>query len=486
MVKKLITAILSLQCIFFASLAWAEPENIIIFIGDGMGVGHVKASGIYAYGTEGSLLFESFPYQAEVTTYSADSSVTDSAAAATAIASAVKVNNGVISVESPGDGSELYTLLEYFKDRGKSTGLVTTVPMTNATPASFAAHESSRYNYSNIADDYFNQTRPNVLFGGGGDEMSVSQALNAGYTVFTNRVGMQRLNTDTETLVSGQFGYALPYEYDGSFATTPHLSELTATALDILDNDPDGFFIMIEGGLIDWAAHANNLNRDIFETIEFDNSVQVALDWAQGRSDTLIIVTADHDTGGLTVTQNNGQGVLPDVAWATEGHTGANVGVYAIGQNAHLISGVMDNTDFFAVATASSTVSTDYYCDDDNDNFIAASVSGSCPAIGCEPSGCQLIAGDDCDDNDLLEFPGQIWYEDGDGDLYSSGDMIVQCARPTDYYASSELTATSGDCNDNDINVNPEAGVFKKIITCDAIQRGSRKNIKKFDNLNIL
>jgi len=175
----------------------------------------------------------------------------------------------------------------------------------------------------------------------------------------TDRASMQALDTETVTMVSGQFGSThLPYEWDYStgtdtgYDTLPHLSEMTASALAILDNDSDGFFLMVEGGRIDHAGHApNNIERNVYETVEFSNAVQVAIDWGQGRSDTLIIVTADHETGGLTVLQNNGQGNFPSVDWGSTGHTAANVPVYAWGVNAGLVSGVMDNTDLFGVAT---------------------------------------------------------------------------------------------------------------------------------------
>lgn len=212
--------------------------------------------------------------------------------------------------------------------------------------------------HNEIVTDYLYQTRPNVLYGGA-KWISVSSATTAGYTVVTDRASMQALDTETVTMVSGQFGSThLPYEWDYStgtdtgYDTLPHLSEMTASALAILDNDSDGFFLMVEGGRIDHAGHApNNIERNVYETVEFSNAVQVAIDWGQGRSDTLIIVTADHETGGLTVLQNNGQGNFPSVDWGSTGHTAANVPVYAWGVNAGLVSGVMDNTDLFGVAT---------------------------------------------------------------------------------------------------------------------------------------
>ncbi|MFB0525332.1 MAG: alkaline phosphatase [Phycisphaerae bacterium] len=341
-----------LLAIGLVSTAQAEPKYVIFLIGDGMGFEQVKAGGMYTNGQAGTLSFESFPYNGQLTTYSADSTVTDSAAAATALATGVKVNSGVVSMAYPGDGSELETLLEYSEEQDKSTGLVTTKHITDATPACFGAHEPSRMNFEQIADDYRLQTRPNVLLGGGANGMNDADFEDAGYIVITDNASMQALETENVSMVSGQFGIGpLPFEPD--LGLLPHLSEMTATALSILDNDPDGFFLMVEGGIIDSACHANLIENAVLETVEFDNAVQVAIDWAAGRTDTLILVIADHETGGLTVLANNGAGVMPTVAWSTLTHTAANVPVYAWGVNAEMISGVMDNTDMFGVVTSS-------------------------------------------------------------------------------------------------------------------------------------
>jgi alkaline phosphatase len=351
-IKRFAAALVVALVAFVAQDALAvQAKNVILFIGDGMGPEHVEAARDYA---GAPLSFEAFPFQGLVTTYSANSSIPDSASAGTAIATGVKVNNGVISVALPGDGHELKTLLEYWRDRGKSTGLVSTATMTDATPATFGAHEPSRNNTSNIAGDYLNQTRPDILFGGGGSGMSSSAAQAAGYTVVTDRATMQALPTNAVTRASGQFGSKnLPYEYDG-LGALPHLSEMTHTALDVLSNDRDGFFLMVEGGLIDKAAHSNDLRRDVRETVEFSNAVQLAVNWASGRGDTLILVTADHETGGLNVTADNGPGNYPYVTWSTGGHTTANVPVYAWGFGAQQVGAAMNNTDFFGVATWSS------------------------------------------------------------------------------------------------------------------------------------
>ena len=356
--KRLNVLILMTALLFFTgcipeltnSAEWtngSSAKNVIFIIGDGMGFEQVKAAGMYANGKPGTLSFETMPYNGQVTTYAADNAVTDSAAGATAMATGVKVNNGVISMKIPGDGVELRTMLEHYKEKGKAVGLVSTTHISHATPAAFGAHEPSRGNYAQIIEDYLNQTKPEVLMGGA-KFITPSAASDAGYTVVTDRQELLALDTDKVKQLSGQFGNDnLPYEYDG-IGNLPHLSDMVVAAIGILDNDPDGFFLMIESGKIDHAGHANNLKQNIFETIELSNAVEKTLEWSNGRKDTLLIVTADHETGGLKVTETNpAKTKFPKVEWKTTGHTSINVPIYAWGVGAEQFSGVMDNTDFF-------------------------------------------------------------------------------------------------------------------------------------------
>lgn len=362
MLKRMPRVLQVVVLIAMVGLHWvllhAEPANIIFFIGDGMGFEQVKAANFYA---GEPLSFENFPHQAQCTTYSADSGVTDSAAAATAMATAIKVNNGVISMAYPGDGSELETLLEYFERvYGKSTGLVTTTYLTHATPAGFGAHEPSRNNLSQIAYDYLNQSLPNVLFGGGGNGLTIESTQAVGYQVADDIASFTSLSTNAD-LISAQFGAThLPYEYDYLKLAYPypHLKDMVVKSLDALDDDPDGFILMIEGGRIDHACHDNELEKAVHETLAFSDAVQAALDWAAGREDTLILVTADHETGGLTVTQDNGSGTYPTATWSSTGHTSQEVPVYAWGENAELVSGTMDNTDMVDICTADTSPGT--------------------------------------------------------------------------------------------------------------------------------
>jgi alkaline phosphatase len=324
--------------------SYGQARNVILLIGDGMGPEQVRAAGMYAYGEAGTLVFEDFPYQTRMTNASADRKITDSAAAATAMATGRKVNNGVISMAVPGDKSDIPTLLEQCKAMNKSTGLVTTVPITHATPAGFGAHDNSRQSDLGIAQDLLDRSRPEVLLGGGSIGMSKAAAESSGYSIFWTGQALRNLDPEMAGRICGLFGAEIPYESEG-IGELPHLSQMTETALRILEKDADGFFLMVEGGKIDWACHDNQLPKAIGEVIEFERTVRVVLNWAKNREDTLIVVTADHETGGLKVARNNGVWNYPTVRWSTKGHSAAKVPVYAWGTQAQRFVGPMDNTD---------------------------------------------------------------------------------------------------------------------------------------------
>lgn len=328
----------------------APIRNVILCIGDGMGPGQVDAARCFA-GT--NLFFESFPYQTRMTTFSAEGALTDSAAAATAIATGHKVYDGVLSLAMPGDGSELETLLEACQKLGKATGLVTTSYITDATPAAFAAHVASRYSHAQIAYDYLNRTRPEVLLGGG-EDLGADEASAAGYTVVTDAAALAAVSVAGQPRVCGLFGPStLPYVYDG-LGVFPSLLDMTRKALDLLENDPDGFFLMVEGGLIDHACHINDLERSVFETLAFDAAVKSVAEWAQGRGDTLVLVMADHETGGLSVLADNGAGNFPEVLWSTTGHTDTPVALYGWGVNAGLVTQTVDNVQVHAISLSTA------------------------------------------------------------------------------------------------------------------------------------
>ena len=198
------------------------------------------------------------------------------------------------------------------------------------------------------------------------------------------------MNTDTPGLMlSGQFGSGyMPYEYDG-IGNLPHLTEMTETALDVLDNDPDGFFLMVEGARIDHAGHSNLIYHNIYETIEFGNAVQAVLDWVDDPTNgsdwgnTLLVVTADHETGGLNVTADNGAGNLPTYSWSSTGHTGVNVPAYAKGAGAEQVTGVINNTEIYEISSAAPAQTSftfaaigDFGGDTATEGYVATMVAG--------------------------------------------------------------------------------------------------------------
>jgi alkaline phosphatase len=330
----------------------------------------------------------------------AKSKITDSAAAATAMAAGQKVYNGVLSVALPGDGLPLGTVLEQAAAQGKGTGLVTTSYLTDATPAAFASHARLRSLQKEIAAGML-RTRPNVLLGGGPKPasppsvkgagaqaatdkevlievkpavstpkvpiMTADEGKAAGFQVVTDRAGLDAVQAAAGGHVLGLFGLG-PMCYEqlylakkkDDYDRLPHLSEMAASALRLLSAEPKGFFLMIEGGCIDKACHVNKLAEAVQETIEFDKTVRLVAEWAAKRTDTLLLVTADHETGGLKVIAANGQGQLPDVKWAGKVHTGANVRLFAQGPGSDAVKGTLDNTDIFRILTGAFTSPTVY------------------------------------------------------------------------------------------------------------------------------
>lgn len=329
------------------------PKNVILVIGDGMGFESVRAASVFATGEEKGLSFQSFPHQAQMTTENATGDITDSAASATAMATGVKVNNLVLSLRIPGDQEALPTLLEYYKSRGRRIGLVTTSYVEDATTAAFAAHENHRSRLHQIAEDYAQRSQPDVVMGGyTPGAFDPDLAYEAGYTVVTDRAGLQRYQGSLP--LAGLFAEGqMPFEFDGDYSSLPDLSEMTEKALELLSAHPQGFFLLVENENIDESGHGNHIQRHTAATVELSETVQSILDWAGDRDDTLIIVTTDHETGGLSIVPQ-GKGKFPQASWSTTRHTDTLVPIYAKGPRASEISGTMDNTDFVRVVTGDS------------------------------------------------------------------------------------------------------------------------------------
>ena len=325
-----------------------DVKNIILMIGDGMGLGQVTLARLEAAGQDGLLHMDTFPVTGLMRTHSANALVTDSAASGTAMACGIKTNNHMIGMDP--DGKKYLSILEAAREHSMSTGLVVTSSITHATPACFAAHVESRHNETAIAKQLIDG-KINVLFGGGrsfflpahkGGERKdrlnlIEEAQNRGYVYIST--GNEMKNTQ-EPFMLGLFqNNELLFD-----ETEPSLSELTIKAIEILNANENGFFLMVEGSQIDWACHDNNKKNMIERTLAFDEAVKSVRDFAEKDGRTLVIVTADHETGGLVVL-GNGEDFKIQNQWATGGHSAMPVPVYAFGPGAFLFTGVYDNTD---------------------------------------------------------------------------------------------------------------------------------------------
>jgi alkaline phosphatase len=287
-----------------------EPLSIILMIGDGMGFDHVELAQLVEVGELGSLNMQDSDWNATMTTRNADNAITDSAAAATAMATGVKTTNGRVA-EDP-SATPLETILEYAQTQNKSTGVVSTCRIVDATPASFMVHTDSRYNYAEMAQQIVEEAGVDVLLGGGLDYFDsgqLSTMVSNGYSVVYN---MTDLAAVTSGKVFGLFnGYHMDYEYDRDYAVQPSIAEMTNKSLELLSQDSDGFFLMVEGGRIDLAAHDEDQVRNALDTIAFDKAVEIAKDYVNDNNNTILIVTADHETEGLVVLSHDLNSELP-------------------------------------------------------------------------------------------------------------------------------------------------------------------------------
>ena len=317
-----------------------DVRNVILLIGDGMGVGQLSAAEVMN-GDE-DLALTKLPYKSLVSTHSSSNYVTDSAASATAIATGYKTRNGMVSVTA--EGEALFTVLEDAEEAGKATGIVTTARVTHATPACFVSHVNSRNMEAVIAEQLL-ESGVDVALGGGSTYFTGMNPETEGYTVVYD-------STELESVESGKVlglftpGY-MSYETERNYSE-PSLSEMTAKSIELLTSDPDGFFLMVEGGRIDHASHDNNFDKAMAETLEFDLAVLEAMEYAAGRDDTLVIVTADHETGGLSIVGGYPSGGGMQINWVTDNHVGGMVPVYGYGPMASEIITFDDNTDIGA------------------------------------------------------------------------------------------------------------------------------------------
>jgi alkaline phosphatase len=377
-----------------------HAKNIIFMVPDGMGLSNVTAARIYWNGIDGRPLdLETLDHVGYQRTYSRNQTITDSAPAASAWACGEKFNDGEICFHGEGEPNPA-SILELAKKRGKKTGLVATSTITHATPAAFAAHVQRRNCEYEIARQYVEQTQPDVMLGGGiakfvsmstYDRNSATcpaidhgdlppRASRNGYGVVSDKAAMEAAVADGARKLLGLFNAAgmlpeckrldtpfgdartdlLCMDKTGPVATSePRLVDMTNAALKILDKNKDGFFLMVEGSQIDWANHAKDFEYQLGETLAFDEAVRAVKEWMNAhparKENTLLIIVADHDCGGMQINGPYGAGKLItkgkiEPGWTSKEHTGVDTIIWSRGPQSHrLAKGALENTFLYDV-----------------------------------------------------------------------------------------------------------------------------------------
>jgi alkaline phosphatase len=319
-------------------------KNIILMIGDGMGTSQIYAALIMK---KGNLHMEEFPITGFSKTTSADDLITDSAAGGTAMATGTKTNNGMVGVDPENDRVE--NIVEIVEKDGKSTGLVATSTITHATPASFIAHVDSRNDYEKIAMQFLD-TEIDVFIGGGAvhflerlDKRDLTIDLaEKGYELCYS---LEELEAASGDKIAGLIYEASPPPVKSGRGDM--LPRSTMKAIEVLSKNENGFFLMVEGSQIDWGNHQNNIEYQSLEVIDFDNTIGEVLKFAREDGETLVIVTADHETGGLGINGGDISKGKLEAGFTTMGHTGVMVPVLAYGPKSELFTGIYENTEIF-------------------------------------------------------------------------------------------------------------------------------------------
>ena len=356
MIKKLTAVILSTALITAIS---ANP-NIIILIGDGMGLAQISA---YNYYNNNTTAFEKFKNIGLVKTHASDDLITDSAASGTAINSGIKTNNGYIGVDAKGNG--VANVLEKVQKIGYQTAIVTTSSIVHATPAAVYAKVESRKNYRQIAEQL---AEANInYFIGGGRKYFVENGKENLLEKMSNYHFAKNLNDFTKSNSNYKAMFIAEEEpksiKDGR---KPALAQQMTSVFNSLDNNKS-LFMTVEAAQIDWGNHNADTKYFLQELQEFNDAINTAIDFVKHNKNTLLLVTADHETGGLTLVNRWGSSIIGAIngniikttkgklkdkklftAYSTGGHSATMVPLFAMGYNAHLFNGVYDNTKIYS------------------------------------------------------------------------------------------------------------------------------------------
>lgn len=325
------------------SQTYVKPKNVILMIGDGMGQNDITLCREYGVGKfDFGLILDRIPNRGECTTFSLDSSVTDSAAAGTALATGQKTYNG--SIGKLGTGANLKNVCEIARESGKRVGVVTNDAVLGATPSAFVAHAITREGNNQIAQGYV-RFSPNVVIGQGYEDFMSAvpnpfkKYLDPVIVSKSITAAQNQLNTDPNCEKSF-FGF---FEDMTTKQPNDRLAQSTEIALNRLKNK-DGFFLMVENATTDKAGHSNDITTKVHSVSTLDRALAVVLKFMKDNPDTLLLITSDHETGGVQLPAE-GAGLSKDL-FTTSAHTGANVAVFAVGYGTSKFrNATVDNTD---------------------------------------------------------------------------------------------------------------------------------------------
>ena len=347
-----------------------KAKNIILLISDGMSLSQVSSYRLLKGGPNERIAVDKFPISGIVLTHSQDAIVTDSASSATAFSTGKKTNNGALGLDQ--DNQVLENFTEIIDKYGYVSSLISTSEITHATPAAYASHVDLRWKTDEISLQMMDSDVMTILGGGrhffmpeeiGGkrsDEVNLLEEIKTSHTILTKKTDMDNFDHSNKGRVVGLFADEALRDTD-----TPENHSLEPTSSEMLNfaikrseqfnsSGCNGFFVMVEGSQVDWAGHANNLDYLKREMEDFDEAVRTALDFAKNNQETLVIVTADHETGGLLIEPATPTNYTsPEVKFSFNtgigygSHTGVPVPVYAYGPGAINFTGTLDNTDIF-------------------------------------------------------------------------------------------------------------------------------------------
>ena len=330
-------------------------KNVIIFIGDGMGLNQITATRYRYHGPYGRLNMERMPVTGLVSTFAAgDALITDSGAGGTALSTGYKTGIGMVGVDQHGESRT--SIMEAMKRDGYKTGLITTSDITDATPGAFSSHVSSRKMKLEIVRQLI-ESKVNVLVSGGetyhGQELEGEERISV--IDFAEDVGYKVVNEE-DAFFSADHEYVLAL-FEGMASDklgdqiffneeAPTLAESTQKAISLLQSRAKGFILVVEEEGVDSGSHINRIDFVTSHLKNLDDAVNVGLEFALKDRQTLVLVVADHETGGLTLVKDNSSKETIGVRWSTDGHTGQPVPLFAFGPHAVAFTGLWDNTDF--------------------------------------------------------------------------------------------------------------------------------------------